>query len=211
MHDQFSDSVTKPQLHWRGRCARGRVRSLLTVRVGPAAYDIEILKRELPIDILEFFSLTLLPGSEDHKKLHVAAGDIDPDLSKYDLEHASTDHPLISRQKWTEVYRDVFARYCTDSILRSCTGRWRASCGGVRAKDQEARHAIGDLLQDACASRARTRCGRVLQRKSRTQWRYRLPLVHPLILYPLAHLRFPDDGGALGLVAPASAPVVREN
>ena len=31
--------------------------------------DIEIIKRELPLDILEFFFLTPLPGSEDHKKL----------------------------------------------------------------------------------------------------------------------------------------------
>ena len=29
--------------------------------------DIEILKRELPIDIVEFFCLTPLPGSEDHQ------------------------------------------------------------------------------------------------------------------------------------------------
>ena len=31
--------------------------------------DIEIIQRELPIDILEFFFLTPLPGSEDHKVL----------------------------------------------------------------------------------------------------------------------------------------------
>ena len=31
--------------------------------------DIEIIKRELPVDILEFFCLTPLPGSEDHKVL----------------------------------------------------------------------------------------------------------------------------------------------
>jgi radical SAM superfamily enzyme len=29
--------------------------------------DIEIIKRELPLDILELFYLTPLPGSEDHK------------------------------------------------------------------------------------------------------------------------------------------------
>ena len=29
--------------------------------------DIEIIKRELPVDVLEFFFLTPLPGSEDHK------------------------------------------------------------------------------------------------------------------------------------------------
>ena len=31
--------------------------------------DVEIIKRELPLDILEFFFLTPLPGSEDHKTL----------------------------------------------------------------------------------------------------------------------------------------------
>ena len=30
-------------------------------------HDIEVIKRELPVDLLEFFYLTPLPGSEDHK------------------------------------------------------------------------------------------------------------------------------------------------
>ncbi len=38
------------------------------------ARDIEIIKKELPIDILEFFYLTPLPGSEDHKNLYHARG-----------------------------------------------------------------------------------------------------------------------------------------
>ena len=38
--------------------------------------DIEIIKRELPLDILEFFCLTPLPGSEDHKVL-LAEGRVD--------------------------------------------------------------------------------------------------------------------------------------
>ena len=36
--------------------------------------DIEIIKRELPLDILEFFFLTPLPGSEDHKVLCAERG-----------------------------------------------------------------------------------------------------------------------------------------
>ena len=36
--------------------------------------DIEIIKRELPLDILEFFFLTPLPGSEDHKVLWQQGG-----------------------------------------------------------------------------------------------------------------------------------------
>ena len=34
--------------------------------------DIEIIQRELPLDLLEFFCLTPLPGSEDHKRLRAA-------------------------------------------------------------------------------------------------------------------------------------------
>jgi tRNA A37 methylthiotransferase MiaB len=33
------------------------------------ARDIELIKKELPVDLLEFFLLTPLPGCEDHKKL----------------------------------------------------------------------------------------------------------------------------------------------
>ena len=35
--------------------------------------DVDVIKRELPVDLLEFFLLTPLPGSEDHRKL-VRAG-----------------------------------------------------------------------------------------------------------------------------------------
>jgi hypothetical protein len=31
--------------------------------------DIRIIQRELPVDLLEFFILTPLPGSQDHKEL----------------------------------------------------------------------------------------------------------------------------------------------
>jgi radical SAM superfamily enzyme YgiQ (UPF0313 family) len=34
--------------------------------------DIHIIQKELPVDLLEFFLLTPLPGSEDHKKLYLA-------------------------------------------------------------------------------------------------------------------------------------------
>ena len=61
--------------------------------------DIEIIKKELPVDLLEFFYLTPLPGSEDHKKLHEAGIEMDADLNKYDLNHAVTAHPKMSQGK----------------------------------------------------------------------------------------------------------------
>ena len=60
--------------------------------------DIEIIKRELPVDILEFFFLTPLPGSEDHKMLLHKGVWMDPDMNKYDLNHRVSHHPKMSRR-----------------------------------------------------------------------------------------------------------------
>ncbi len=45
------------------------------------------MQRELPLDIMEFFFLTPLPGSEDHQTLYRNGVAMDGDLNKYDLEH----------------------------------------------------------------------------------------------------------------------------
>ena len=76
------------------------------------ARDIDIIKKELPIDILEF--LTPLPGSEDHKKLHLSGVPMDPDMNKYDLEHACTAHPKMSKDAWMKAYADAWSHYYTD-------------------------------------------------------------------------------------------------
>ena len=52
------------------------------------ARDIEIIKKELPVDILEFFYLTPLPGSEDHKNLFMRGVPMDPDMNKYEIGRA---------------------------------------------------------------------------------------------------------------------------
>ena len=67
--------------------------------------DIEIIKRELPLDILEFFFLTPLPGSEDHKVLWQKGVWMDPDLNKYDLNHRVSHHPKMSDEEWEDAYR----------------------------------------------------------------------------------------------------------
>lgn len=86
--------------------------------------DIEIIKRELPVDMLEFFYLTPLPGSEDHKRLHESGIAMDEDLNKYDLNHDVTDHPTMSRDEWRETYRKAWETYYTDehveTVLRRC-------------------------------------------------------------------------------------------
>jgi radical SAM superfamily enzyme YgiQ (UPF0313 family) len=88
--------------------------------------DIEIIKRELPVDILEFFCLTPLPGSEDHKVLAQKGAWMDPDMNKYDLEHVVAEHPRMSRAEWEEVYRSAWETYYTRehmwTILRRAAG-----------------------------------------------------------------------------------------
>ncbi len=73
--------------------------------------DIKIVQRELPVDLLEFFYLTPLPGSEDHKKLHVAGIPMDPDMNKYDANHATTAHQRMSREEWERAYRVAWETY----------------------------------------------------------------------------------------------------
>ena len=45
-------------------------------------HDVEVIKKELPVDLLEFFYLTPLPGSEDHQKLFRASTPMDADLNR---------------------------------------------------------------------------------------------------------------------------------
>ena len=75
--------------------------------------DIEIIKNELPVDLLEFFCLTPLPGSEDHKNLAAKGVWMDPDMNKYDLEHVCANHPIMSREEWQETYHKAWESYYT--------------------------------------------------------------------------------------------------
>jgi hypothetical protein len=75
--------------------------------------DVETVKRELPVDILEFFYLTPLPGSEDHKRLVDAAAWLEPDLNAYDLNHVCATHPLMSGREWQGAYKAAWKAFYT--------------------------------------------------------------------------------------------------
>ncbi len=88
--------------------------------------DIEIIKRELPIDILEFFFLTPLPGSADHKALYDEGVEMDPDLNKYDLNHICTAHDTMSRDEWERAYRLAWETYFSPEHCETLLRRARA-------------------------------------------------------------------------------------
>ena len=89
--------------------------------------DIEIIKRELPVDILEFFYLTPLPGSEDHKVMAGKGVWMDPDLNKYDLNHRVSHHPKMSDAEWEDAYRAAWLAYYTPEHVRTIARR-AAAC-----------------------------------------------------------------------------------
>jgi radical SAM superfamily enzyme YgiQ (UPF0313 family) len=91
-----------------------------------ARRDIEIIKKEMPLDVLEFFFLTPLPGSEDHKVLSAKGVPLDPDLNKYDLEHALTPHANMSKAEWEKLYRDAWAIYYTPAHIETILRRAQA-------------------------------------------------------------------------------------
>ena len=150
------------------------------------ARDIEIIKKELPLDILEFFFLTPLPGSEDHKVLYHKGVAMDPDMNKYDLEHVTTGHPKMSPAQWTKAYRDAYSRYYSDEHVETILKR--AAATGLRMNK------VADVMT-AFSSAARIegvhplQCG-IVRRKVRTSRRHGMPIVNPLIFYPVRAVEF---------------------
>ena len=127
---------------WPGRAARiityaGYILGFPNDTPESILRDIEIIKRELPVDMLEFFFLTPLPGSEDHQKLHRArASPMDPDMNKYDLNHvmhgASRD---VARRNGSEAYRAGVEHATTrrSTSRRSCAASPRAAARAMPA------------------------------------------------------------------------------
>jgi len=144
------------------------------------ARDIEIIKKELPLDGLEFFCLTPLPGSEDHRKHCEREAWIEPDMNKYDLEHVTMEHPLMSKEEWQRAYRSAWNQYYTMDHIEKVLHR-------AAAKDQDVYKVMFLLL---CLGGSISLEGihpleaGMFRRKVRRMRRPGMPLENPLIFYP---------------------------
>jgi radical SAM superfamily enzyme YgiQ (UPF0313 family) len=85
--------------------------------------DIAIIQKELPLDILEFFYLTPLPGSDDHQSLWKKGVPMDPDLNNYDLEHACAPHVSMSKREWENIYREAWSLYYSPQHIETLLRR----------------------------------------------------------------------------------------
>jgi hypothetical protein len=89
--------------------------------------DIAIIQKELPIDVLEFFCLTPLPGSEDHQVLWRKGVEMESDLNAYDVEHVCTAHSQMSRQEWEAIYQEAWSLYYSPEHMKTLLRRAAAT------------------------------------------------------------------------------------
>ena len=143
-------------------------------------HDIEIIKREMPLDILEFFFLTPLPGSEDHKVLFSKGIAMDPDLNKYDLEHAVTAHPKMSQREWEQIYWDAWQIYYTPEHIATILKRAKAS--GITI--YRLMVIILWFASSLRVEKVHPLQGGILRLKSRHERRPELAVESPFVFYP---------------------------
>ncbi len=84
--------------------------------------DVERLKQELPIEFVEFFMMTPLPGSQDHLDNYLNGVPMAKDMNEYDTTRPCMEHPRMSREELMRAYRDAwkffYARKHVETILK---------------------------------------------------------------------------------------------
>ncbi|HUL89830.1 MAG TPA: radical SAM protein [Pseudolabrys sp.] len=145
------------------------------------ARDIEIIKRELPLDILEFFFLTPLPGSEDHKNLWTKHVWMDADMNKYDLNHRVSHHGTMSDADWEEAYRAAWYAFYTPEHIRTIL---RRTCANPIGRPGTTLSTILWFYLMILYEGVHPLEGGALRRKFRRDRRHGMPLENRLTFYP---------------------------
>jgi len=81
--------------------------------------DVEFLKREIPLDLPEFFIMTPLPGSKDHQQYFLNKEPMDRDTNLYDTMHVVKDHPKMSREELQRAYQDAWKSFYSKEHCRT--------------------------------------------------------------------------------------------
>jgi len=143
-------------------------------------HDVELIKQELPIDLLNISVLTPLPGSEDHKRLREQGVWMDPDLNNYDLAHRVTHHPTMSDAELDRAYEEAWDTYYTREHMDTVLRRMFALGSNKRLKTVERLTGFGVVTRQ---QGMRSYDMGMLRRKTRKSRRPGLPLESPLAFY----------------------------
>ncbi len=141
--------------------------------------DIKTIQRELPIDILEFFILTPLPGSADHKELYLQGKRLEADLNRYDGEHVTAEHPRMTAAEWQAIYDRAWHLYYSPEHVATLLRRAKAA--GARTNRLAA--AIFTFYGSHCFEKVHPLQAGVFRRKVRLTRRPGLPVENPVLFY----------------------------
>jgi len=142
--------------------------------------DIEIVKRELPVDLIELFMLTPLPGSEDHRNMVLRGEWMDDDLNKYNTHQRVTHHATMSDREWDEAQLEAWDSYYSRDHIETVARRQAALPDGRLAR-VVAFMTIFRLLQ--YTERVHPLEGGLIRLKYRRDRRPGLPIEPPLIFH----------------------------
>jgi radical SAM superfamily enzyme YgiQ (UPF0313 family) len=142
--------------------------------------SVETIKKELPVDLLEFFFLTPLPGSQDHQQLFNSGAYMDPDLNKYDLSHVVAKHDRMSAAEWEHTYRRCWEIYYTDEHVETLMRR--AYVSGVSPK--RIMESAAWFYTSVLAEGVHPLEAGLFRRKYRKDRRPGFKIENPMIFYP---------------------------
>lgn len=143
------------------------------------ARDVATIQRELPVDILQPFILTPLPGSALHRDLQQAGTWMDPDLNRYDDEHVITEHPRMSASQWREAYQRAWHGYYTLEHIETLLRRAKCDGPGTRHMADAIQAFYGSFRFEGLHP---YQVG-IFRRKVRTSRRPGLPVENPIVFH----------------------------
>jgi len=141
--------------------------------------DIQIIQKELPIDLLYFFILTPLPGSQDHKELCKQGVPLARDMNTYDSVHVTMPHARMSEQQLLKAYHQAWETYYTSEHVETVIRRakaWNFSMNKVKWM-------MLSFYAAAKVEGVHPMDSGVFRRKYRRDRRRGLPLENPVLFY----------------------------